>query len=122
MAGDLSASQRLYGMMQFLMAHYAEAEEPTPANPRSVVELQDALDALLQVAFVIDEHIQAGQISPGRGVHAAAMLMLVRDYLQPLPEGVAEDGGRDLVAPDLQELVDALRQVRAPDTVPPELG
>jgi len=37
------ADQRLYGMMQHLMAVYARQQAPE-AGPRGVVEIQDALD------------------------------------------------------------------------------
>jgi hypothetical protein len=99
-------------MMQHLMtrmAHQAPAEVPPE---RGVVELQDALDAVMQISAVIDEATQAGRIPLERGVHAAAMLMLIRDYIEPLPRGLAEEDGPDLVTPDLDELVAALRTAR----------
>ena len=67
----------------------------------------------MHVATVIDEQTQAGGIPPGCGVHAAAMLMLIRDHLQPLPRGLITPGGPDMVTPDLRELAEALRRVRA---------
>ena len=79
------ADQRLYGMMQHLMAVYAQQQAPEKPGPRGVVELQDALDAVIQLAAVIDEEIKAGRIPADRGRHAAAMLMLLREYIQPLP-------------------------------------
>jgi len=116
-----TTDQRLYGMMQFLIGQVAAGDEPPPATPRNVVELRDALDALFHVAAVIDEHTQSGAIPAHRGLHAGAMLMLVRDYIQPLPKGLAADGtGDDLVTPDLQEKVGVLRQVHAPDSPPSE--
>lgn len=67
----------------------------------------------MRVAAVIDEQTQAGGIPPGRGAHAAAMLMLIRDHLQPLPRGLISPGGPDMVTPDLQELTEELRRTRA---------
>jgi hypothetical protein len=55
--------QRLYGMMQYLMAAYAQQVKPEVPDPRNVVQLQDALDAVLQLAAVIDEAAQAAAIS-----------------------------------------------------------
>lgn len=103
---------RLLGMMQHLMGCYANKQRPESAAPRGVVELQDALDAVLQVAAVIDEATQAGRIPAERGVHAASMLMIVRDYIQPLPPGIANDGVTDRATADLAELVGYLRQAR----------
>jgi len=102
---------RLYGMMQALMGAYANREEPPSVPVRSAVKEQDALDAVMQLAAVIDEFTQAGAIPPGRGVHAGAMLMVVRDYIKPLPPGLSADG-RDQLTDDLHELVGVLRQAR----------
>jgi hypothetical protein len=105
------AEQRLYGMMQLLMAHMAQ-QEPNEVSPwRGVVTEQDALDAILQVAAVIDQCAQSGQIPVAPGIHAGAMLMLIRDYIQPLPPGGGRHG-RDPVTYDLEEMVAALREVR----------
>jgi hypothetical protein len=76
------------------------------------VQSQDALDAVLQLAAVIDEATQAGRIDRERGKHAATMLMVIRDYIQPLPQGLAADGTTDNLTPDLEEIVAALRQAR----------
>jgi hypothetical protein len=76
--------------------------------PRDVVTLQDALNAIMAVAAVIDEATQAGRIPVDRGVEAAAMLMVARDYIQPLPRGQAYEGAPDEVTPDLQEMVTQL--------------
>jgi len=74
---------RLHGMMQALMGAYANREVLPSVPVRSAVEEQDALDAVMQLAAAIDEFTQAGAIPPGRGVHAEAMLMVVRDYIEP---------------------------------------
>jgi hypothetical protein len=110
---------RLYGMLQFLIAHHVAVEDPPPANPRGVVELQDALDALMQVAIVLDQHTQEGDIPPSRGVFAGAMLMVVRDYIQPLPipPEIPEDSP-DPVTRDLHDLVGRLRALHVPDFPP----
>lgn len=109
---DVGAEQRLYGMMQYLMACLAQRRDPEEPEPRGAVELQDALDAVLQVAAVVDEAVQSGRIRTDRGVHAGAMLMLIRDYIKPLPPGIAADGVTDHATSDLQELAGYLRQAR----------
>jgi hypothetical protein len=77
-----------------------------------VVELQDALDAVIQLAAVIDEETQAGRIPAARAQHAAAMLMLIREYIQPLPRGLDADGVTDNLTTDLGAMVMALREAR----------
>ena len=104
--------QRLYGMMQYLMAAYAQQVPSEVPPPRNVVQLQDALDAALQLAAVIDEATQAGRIPVDRGKHAATMLMVVRDFIKPLPRGLTADGVTDHLTSDLEEIVAALRQAR----------
>jgi hypothetical protein len=106
------ADRRLYGMMQHLMAAYAQQQAPEQPTPRGVVELQDALDAVIQLAAVIDEETQAGRIRSVRGQHAAAMLMLVREHIQPLPQGLDADGITDNLTTDLGAMVMALREAR----------
>lgn len=108
---DAFAEQRLYAMMQLLLSRMAQ-HVPNDVPPwRGVVTQQDALDAVLQVAAVIDQATQAGQIPLGAGIHAAAMLMLVREYVQALPGG-SEADGPDPVTRDLSALTRALRTVR----------
>ena len=101
----------MYSMMQLLMTRMAQ-QVPGEVPPwRGVVTQQDALDAVLQVAAVIDQGTRSGQIPAEAGIHAAAMLMLVREYVQPLPRDAGPDGP-DPVTPDLRELSEALRTVR----------
>lgn len=102
---------RLYGMMQHLMARYAAREVPDTPVPRRVVEEQDALDAVLQIAAVLDEQTQARAIPVERAAHAGAMLMLLRDHVRALPPGPDLDG-HDRVTADLRALVEGLRQLR----------
>jgi hypothetical protein len=107
-------SNRLYGMMQNLLTHYAHKEVPDSANDRGVVDQQDALDAVLSLAAFLDANTQAGRISVNEAEHMASMLMVIREYIRPLPVGLVEgpDGETDGVTPDLQEMVDALRTAR----------
>ena len=70
----------------------------------------DAVDAVLQVAAVLDDAVQSGRIPAELGVHAGAMLMVIRDYVRPLPVGLSEDG-TDRATRDLEELVKTIRRV-----------
>ena len=110
---DIGAERRLHGMMHRLLAHRMQQVPPEVPPQRGVVSLQDALDAVMRIATVLDEETQAGGIPSGRGVHAAAMLMLIHDHLQPLPRGLITPDGPDMVTPDLQALAEELRRVRA---------
>lgn len=108
-------SDRLYGMMQALLAEYAQKRVAPSADPRGVVEEQDAIDAVLNLAGFLDKNMQDGDLSQNDAAHMAAMLMLIRDYIRPLPEGLVEQGGAhvDGVTADLQEFVDGIRTARS---------
>ena len=78
--------------MRRLMVVYARRQASEIPGPRGVVQRQDALDAVIQLAAVVDEAVQAGAIPVERGMHAAAMLMVLREFVQPLPPDWDGDG------------------------------
>ena len=103
------AGTRLYGMMRLLLALAASGHTaPSPAA-RGVVTADDAVDAVLQVAVVIDQAVKSGAITSEQGFQAGSMLMLVRDYVRPLPPGSGE-GPADMVTGDLLALARVLRR------------
>ena len=65
-----------------------------------------------QLAAVVDEAVQAGAIPVDRGMHAAAMLMVLREFVQPLPPDWDGDGCTDYLKDDLAMMVTALREAR----------
>jgi hypothetical protein len=68
------------------------------------------VDAVMDLFAVLDEQIQTGeQMSQDRLLHSMAMLMLVREYIVPLPSPGEDE---ELLQSDLRELRDALRQAR----------
>jgi len=99
-------------MMQRLMISYAYRQAPENPPRRDVVQHQDALDAVIQLAAVVDEAVQAGGIVVDRGMHAAAMLMVVREFIQSLPPDWDGDGCTDYLTADLGTMVMALRDAR----------
>jgi hypothetical protein len=108
----VAADERLYAMMQRLMVVYARREAPGTSANRDVVRHQDALDAVIQLAAVLDETVQAGGLPTERGMHAAAMLMVVREFIEPLPPDWDGDGCTDYLTADLAAMVMALRDAR----------
>ena len=95
---------------QLLIAHLSGSDAPSAA-PRNVVSEQDAVDAALMLFAAIQEQAQLSRIAPGTATRMGALLMLVRDYIRPLPAGIAADG-TDLLASDLAEMVAAVRLTR----------
>ena len=108
----VAADERLYETMRRLMVLYADRQASEIAGPRGVVKRQDALDAVIQLAAVVDEAVQAGAIPVDRGMHAAAMLMVLREFVQPLPPAWDGDGCTDYLVTDLAMMVTALREAR----------
>jgi hypothetical protein len=108
---DVDPERRLYGMMRQLLTLAANECRPEVPPARGVITRDDALDAVLQFAAVIDEATQAGRILIERGVHGAAMLMLIREYIQPLPALPGDDGVTDKVTPEFTELARLLRRL-----------
>ncbi|MGY1697361.1 hypothetical protein ACI780_20870 [Geodermatophilus sp. SYSU D00814] len=113
---DEQVYARLCGLMQNYMRAYAHAQEPPAGDPRGVVEQDDALDAVMQLAAVLDEFTQSGAIPTDRGMHATACLMVLREYVRLAPP--SEEDGRDLLAEDLARIVGAHREARE-QYVPP---
>ena len=109
----VAADERLYATMRRLMVGYARRRQASEIpGPRGVVQRQDALDAVIQLAAVVDEAVQAGAIPVDRGMHAAAMLMVLREFVQPLPPDWDADGCTDYLVDDLAMMVTALREAR----------
>lgn len=119
-APDPSGHQRLYGAMQMLMRYHANAEPLPEGESRGIVSRADAQEALIQLAAVIDESAQAGGIPVERACWAAAMVMVLQECVHPLPAPYSPRSA-DPLAEDLLEVVTAMRQFRAPDTVPDDL-
>ena len=108
----VAVDERLYATMRRLMVVYARRQAAEIPGPRGVVKRQDALDAVIQLAAVVDEAVQAAAIPVDRGMHAAAMLMVLREFVQPLPPDWDGDGCTDYLKDDLAMMVTALREAR----------
>lgn len=111
MTSPVPLDRRLTGAAQQLLISLLSGTEPAPAQPRMVVGEQDAVDATLLLLAAIHEQLQAGKIRPEAGTRMIALLMLIRDYVRPLPPGISDDG-EDLLTADLAQLVDVVRASR----------
>jgi len=108
-AGDrAAAARRLYRVMENLIIQAGGGSILDSGPPRGVVTAGDALDAVLQLACIIDWATTEGHIPRGAGEQAAAMLMAVRDYVKPLPPSPLPGQG-DSVSADLAEVLRDLR-------------
>jgi hypothetical protein len=99
---------RALGMMQMLMASYATSQ-PLIGPERGIVDRNDAMDAIVQVAAAVDEWLQSGLVPEDRALHVMLMLMVIRDFVAPLPD---TEGSELLLRRDLEEAIGALRATR----------
>lgn len=107
---------RLMGMMRYLSAARVQGVTPEQPSPRGVVEKADALEAAFQLGVAIDQAQDEGQLPLDRAAWMASLLMVIRDHLQPLPPGLADDGQTDHATEDLAEMVANLRNAPDPKT------
>jgi len=98
--------------MRSLLIGYADRQTYEIPGPRDLVKHQDALDAVIQVAAVVSEAVDNGAIDFDRGMHAASMLMVVREFVQPLPPVWDWDRCTDYLEDNLAMMVTALREAR----------
>ena len=111
MTSSVPLDGRLYGACQQLVVAFLHGTERPSASPRDVVQEQDAVDAVVMVLAIIQEQMQAARIRPEVGTRMAALLMLVRDFVRPLPAGTT--AGYDLLTADLAEMVEVVRLIRS---------
>ena len=98
-------------MRDLIIVRVHETEAPSAAA-RNIVTEEDALEAILYLAMTLDEAMNEGELSPGRLENAAAHLMVVREFIRPLPDVDEPELGQVPVGLDLNTLVQALRQAR----------
>ena len=104
---------RLYGAaQQLLLAKLAGTQLPI-GEARGIVREQDAVDAVLMLFATIVEQEQVSRIDQPTAHQMVALLMVIRDYVRPLPPGLTEQG-IDLLSNDLAEMVHALRITTRP--------
>jgi hypothetical protein len=107
----LSLDRRLYDAARHLLVAAIDGADPTAEEPRETVSEQDALDAIVLLLAAIQEQVNASRIQPESGARMAALLMLIREFVRPLPPVIAADG-TDLIAGDLAELAQVVRLAR----------
>jgi hypothetical protein len=112
MTSPVSLDRRLAGAAQQLLLARLSGAERAPASHRDVVHEQDAVDATLLLLAAIQEQMQNRGLRQEVGSRMIALLMVIRDYVRPLPSGIAADGS-DLLTSDIAEMVQVVRAARA---------
>jgi hypothetical protein len=85
----MSLYERALKRMEALAAAYAQGD--TPWGPdRDLVTRETAADAVMDVFATLDALRQGVELPPNRIEHTLAMLMLIREYVVPLPSPSGE--------------------------------
>ena len=100
MADPEAISERALELMQAMAAAYAAGDVPEGPN-RGIVGRRTAMDAVMQIYAVLEEQLVDERVSDEVGLHGMAMLMLIREYVLPLPDP-PDDGA--LLSNDLKDL------------------
>ncbi|MFG2820017.1 hypothetical protein ACGFX4_11385 [Kitasatospora sp. NPDC048365] len=109
---ESTRQSRLTWLMTSLLQSGTKADvEPYAPPARDVVAEEDALMAVLIIASQLRQ--TADVIGPSMVEHLTELLVLVRDYIRPLPPAPDGPDCEDLVTPDLESLVVELRSQAA---------
>jgi hypothetical protein len=86
----------LYGLIEVLVRN-RPVEPPDPAVPRAgAASKHDALTAVAELARAIETPAQNGELDPERAHRLASLLLVIRDYVEPVGPGVDEHVSRYL--------------------------
>jgi CHAT domain-containing protein/tetratricopeptide (TPR) repeat protein len=103
---DVDATARAIKAWRGLIAAYAnEITIPVGESTARQVATEDNIaDAIFHVAVTIDQFLTTGEMAAGRAEFAMRLLLLIRDYIRPLPP----NGGPQLLE-DFRELSEAFQ-------------
>lgn len=102
---------RLYGLMQGMLADAVGPQALASAPPRGIVTEEDVRRAAAALAGFIDDLPRQG-IQPAQVEMMGALLLVIREYIKPLPVGESQGPGgqtTDGVTRDLVEIVNSIR-------------
>ena len=100
MADAAEISERALELMQALAEAYADGDVPEGPS-RGIVGRRTAMDAVMQVYAILEEQLADERVPDEVGLHGMAMLMLIREYVFPLPD---PPGDEALLRSDLADL------------------
>lgn len=102
---------RLTGIAQRIMEARATNDPEEPGPQRNIVDTAAALAAIDVAAMGVGRAFESGMpLDVELASHLMALLMMAREYIEPLPGGINADGTEGLSA-DLTTMVARLGQV-----------
>ena len=95
----------LQGLIEEIVLNEPDQAESAAPPGSGVASTRDALRAVTRLARAIEVPADAGDLPPSQAYRMAALLLVVRDFVQPLGPGADEHVTRYLT-----EVVDKLRR------------
>lgn len=105
MADAEEIGERALELMQALAAAYADGDVPEGPN-RGIVGRRTAMDATMQIYAILEEQLVSEQMEDDVGLHAMAMLMLIREYVLALPDPSGDETRLKQDLSDLTRMLD----------------
>ncbi len=100
----------LYGLIEQLVRSRPHQDEEQASPGQGVASNHDALKAVAQLATALEIPAQAGDLAADKAHQMALLLLVIRDYLEPLAGASADTQAADQLTGYLAEVIDELRQ------------
>jgi hypothetical protein len=101
---DLAAVD-LYGEIEELVRRGPQRSEADAAPGTGVATNHQAIEALVQVALTFEKPAYTGDLDPAVANRLASLLLVIRDYLEPV-----SSSGDDRISRYLAEVATSLRR------------
>ena len=95
----------LYGLIEQLVRSRPQQDEQQPLAGRGVASNHDALKAVVQLATAIQIPAEAGDLPPEKAQQMASMLLVIRDYIEPVAVATADDEAAERLSRYLAEVI-----------------
>jgi len=90
------AAVDLFGLIEELVRSVPRQSETVPSPGSGVAHNHDAITAVSQLVRAIETPAQAGDLDPELAHRIASLLLVIRDYIEPLGPNVDEHVSRYL--------------------------
>lgn len=101
----------LHGLIEQLVRARPQHGEEDISAGRGVAGNDEALEAVIKLATAIKIPADAGDLAPDKAHRMASLLLVIRDYIEPITGGPEDDAGQRVIR-YLREVVDELRRPR----------
>jgi hypothetical protein len=100
----------LHGLIEELVRRRPQQDEEKVPAGLGVASNHDALEAVIQLATAIWVPAEAGDLAPDKAYRMASLLLVIRDYIEPVAAASDDDEAEERLTRYLTEVVDGLRR------------